>query len=172
MPYRNKEQKVEFMRLYQRRQRVRERDDAFKVLGGKCVHCGNDDYRVLQIDHIKPLLKTKGKHLGLRIKTGLANGTMSTDNLQLLCANCHQIKCHSERTTHYYVTPSLKYYDAEGKVIRCGVCQGEGHSGSVCSQRRYHNRTPEELHAHAVAMGKASGKARRLRQASDMHTPT
>jgi 5-methylcytosine-specific restriction endonuclease McrA len=78
-----------------RNQKIRRRIEVIKILGGKCAVCGIKDYRVLEIDHIIPL------NLGRRRK-GLDRSsdytyrhiieTGNTDNLQLLCANCHTIK--------------------------------------------------------------------------------
>ena len=71
-------------------------------LGGKCLKCGNDDPRVLDIDHIDPEKKNRPAHrkypMGIRVV--LWRGEMG--NLQLLCANCHRIKTHAEhwRTGH------------------------------------------------------------------------
>jgi predicted nucleic-acid-binding Zn-ribbon protein len=63
-------------------------------LGGKCVKCGNDDYRVLQIDHVD------GKGCQERKKLGYNNNYYVVQSIikgerkkyQLLCANCNWIK--------------------------------------------------------------------------------
>jgi 5-methylcytosine-specific restriction endonuclease McrA len=65
-----------------RRVRLRNIED----LGGKCVRCGNDDYRVLEFDHIEEL---RGKPR-VPIRTLIRRGEV--ENLQILCANCHSIK--------------------------------------------------------------------------------
>ena len=60
-------------------------------LGGKCVQCGNDDIRVLDIDHIDSTKKKRPKTTytwSYRIKEWQAN----MENLRLLCANCHRIR--------------------------------------------------------------------------------
>ncbi len=60
-------------------------------LGGKCVKCGFADERALQFDHIqaigrkRPMGWAHYKHLGEAIIAG---------KIQLLCANCNQIKRH------------------------------------------------------------------------------
>lgn len=59
-------------------------------LGGKCSVCGESDHRVLDIDHIDPSQKVRGKSgrgsWGYRFRDWKAN----TGNLRLLCANCHR----------------------------------------------------------------------------------
>ncbi len=67
---------------------------AIGKLGGKCKRCGNNDYRVLQIDHIngggskeRLAIGYKGNYSTLR---EVING--KTKKYQLLCANCNWIK--------------------------------------------------------------------------------
>lgn len=65
-------------------------------LGGRCVECGFDDIRALDIDHIDPKKKTThrtGYTWGRRIKDWLAN----KGNLRLLCANCRRIHTWVQR---------------------------------------------------------------------------
>jgi predicted HNH restriction endonuclease len=65
------------------------RIQALTVLGAKCSVCGNDDHRVLQIDHLLPLAGDKRIQLTTLCRSIIAG---NTNNLQLLCANCHAIK--------------------------------------------------------------------------------
>lgn len=66
-------------------------------LGGKCVRCGFDDPRALQIDHINGNAKddqnNRHQYGGIRI---FRLRKMSDEELrstyQLLCANCNWIK--------------------------------------------------------------------------------
>lgn len=70
------------------------RQDVIKHFGGKCVRCGFDDWRGLQIDHIngdgrKDILNSrqcpiKYHRALLKVEPGIT--------YQLLCANCNQIK--------------------------------------------------------------------------------
>lgn len=62
-------------------------------LGGCiCKHCGIDDYRLLEIDHIfgngKEMPLTKS---GIRLYY-LENPDIAYEELQVLCCNCHRIK--------------------------------------------------------------------------------
>lgn len=62
------------------------------MLGGKCAECGTEDYSVLQIDHINNdghLEFTKGS---FNFAHAIVKGRRKTDDLQLLCANCHHRK--------------------------------------------------------------------------------
>jgi hypothetical protein len=78
-----------------RSRRIAARLALIEKLGGKCVRCGFDDWRGLQIDHVKgggtkELLRLgagKVYRLALENKDG---------HYQLLCANCNQIKRYEE----------------------------------------------------------------------------
>lgn len=72
------------------------------ALGGKCLHCGISDPRVLDIDHIDASKKNKPAHRGYPTPIRLTLWAKEMGNLQLLCANCHRIKTHKEtwRTAH------------------------------------------------------------------------
>lgn len=74
-----------------------------KLLGNCCKHCGTDDKRVLQLDHING----DGKFERKRNKNGncskpkyksildrILNGYVG---LQVLCANCHMIKTYENK---------------------------------------------------------------------------
>lgn len=67
--------------------------EALQLLGGRCVRCGFDDERALQIDHIDAgnhVLCPGGRKYRYAVHRSVIDGTAS--NLQLLCANCHAIK--------------------------------------------------------------------------------
>lgn len=83
------------MRGYEAQYTRNLRFQVLALLGGKCIRCGIDDTRVLQIDHIKG----KGTQLRKTIPSRAlyrdilnANG----EGCQLLCDNCNWIK-RSER---------------------------------------------------------------------------
>lgn len=65
------------------------RKSAIAALGGKCSHCGNDDPRVLQIDHIDGGGNADRKKSRISILNRIISGS---GGFQLLCANCHCIK--------------------------------------------------------------------------------
>jgi 5-methylcytosine-specific restriction endonuclease McrA len=61
-------------------------------LGGKCVRCGIDDRRVLEIDHLDPEAKLRPPHRMYSTPIRIKLWRQEMGNLQLLCANCHRIK--------------------------------------------------------------------------------
>lgn len=90
-----------YQRNYQRKQSRIRRAKLLGMLGGKCTDCGNADFRVLQIDHVKPILrKTRGEMGGTRLTARLLAGSEPVSEVVLRCANCHQIKTYNERTTY------------------------------------------------------------------------
>ena len=97
MSYKETEKQKKYQREWRRKRNDADREKAFSLLGGKCNHCGIVDFRVLQIDHIIPVCGERtDRDAGSRIKQSIANGLRNLDNLQLLCANCHSIKCFNE----------------------------------------------------------------------------
>ena len=77
-----------------RQEKWDKRSRAMDVLGGKCSECGNDDKRVLQIDHVNGggrQHRLFGSGGAEKIVRQIINGTTDRD-YQLLCCNCHQLK--------------------------------------------------------------------------------
>jgi len=75
------------------RQKVLER------LGNKCSRCGFDDWRTLQIDHVKNDGYIERKQLHWRKLYNLILSLPEDElkkNYQLLCANCNWIKKYEE----------------------------------------------------------------------------
>lgn len=97
MAYIEPKKQREYQRLWRRNKVKQEREKCYSILGGKCVRCGISDFRVLQIDHKNPV-KRKSDIIrfetGTRLRQIIANGSRKIKDLQLLCANCHQIKTH------------------------------------------------------------------------------
>lgn len=59
------------------------------MLGGRCQCCGENHTELLTLDHIRPLNgERRVKSLWLK----LWRGTITADNLQLLCAVCNTAK--------------------------------------------------------------------------------
>ena len=83
---------------YQRRNREwahKWRMLALKMLGGVCVHCGYNDWRALEIDHIEGNGAQERKEIrSHKLHKLIANGL--TKGYQILCANCNQIKKRQE----------------------------------------------------------------------------
>ena len=67
------------------------RTEAVNLLGGECAHCGFDDMRALQIDHVNGGGTQESKRLGpVQMYRKIVRG--ETDGYQILCANCNSIK--------------------------------------------------------------------------------
>ena len=67
-----------------------------ELLGSECVRCGNNDFRVLQVDHINgdgAIDRLKSSSYEKYLKEPLE----AIKKLQVLCANCNWIKRHEER---------------------------------------------------------------------------
>ena len=71
----------------------RKRLAVLSLLGNKCVMCGIDDFRVLQIDHIQGGGYKDKKSRTEAYWTTVINSVLKKENkYQLLCANCNWIK--------------------------------------------------------------------------------
>lgn len=98
MPYKDPEKQRKWQALRKRRVNKEDRIKVLDLLGNKCIDCGITDLRVLEVDHIEPILR--GKNSGMSGSNHLKDirlGKVKLDNLQLLCANCHRIKTYNER---------------------------------------------------------------------------
>lgn len=69
---------------------------AIAMLGGRCYRCGIDDWRVLQFDHIHGQRGQRKHERGHHMARMLLAGKVPAQIIQLLCANCHQIKSLEE----------------------------------------------------------------------------
>lgn len=99
MSYKNHDRQKEYQREWRANRRLIERKISFDKLGSKCAKCSNKDFRVLQIDHIVAIRRKiieRNVETGTRMRQRIANGSRDVKNLQLLCANCHQIKTYEE----------------------------------------------------------------------------
>lgn len=82
------------------------------LLGKECVWCGFDDWRGLQIDHINgggcADIKRFGRPKSM-YKYYLNNPDEARAILQILCANCNQIKKYTHDECRIKATPLLEY---------------------------------------------------------------
>lgn len=88
----NKDRLKEYAKKHQREIRK----TLIILMGGKCVKCGFDDERALQIDHIhgggyKERKEATSKNFNRRAIKSVKN---NEGVFQLLCANCNWIKRH------------------------------------------------------------------------------
>ena len=71
--------------------------DLVKELGGCCVKCKIDDFRVLEIDHIDPSKKIRPKNRQYNWTRRFKDWEANKGNLRLLCANCHRLHTWKQR---------------------------------------------------------------------------
>ena len=98
------------MKLYYRKNpkkqsAYRQRETLISSLGGKCVKCGFDDIRALQIDHINGGGEQQQKIFGGKYyvyKYYNEHPELADKEVQILCANCNWIKRQEEKELHKY----------------------------------------------------------------------
>ena len=94
--------------------RNRQRELYYKVFQiryqGRCVKCGNTDYRVLDFDHIDP--STKIDSISGLVSRGSAWWRIEEElaKCQLLCANCHRVKTFEKQAKHDFELEYLIEY--------------------------------------------------------------
>lgn len=71
------------------------REAVIRLLGGRCVVCGETDLDVLVIDHIVPIRRGKRRTKSGRVKP--VPHRVGDSNLQVLCANDHARKSAREQ---------------------------------------------------------------------------
>ena len=79
-------------RKYERKKRLELRLRVLNKYGNSCIKCGFSDYRALQIDHVNGGGGKEIKKFKVRGEYYQHLLTDKTNNYQLLCANCNQIK--------------------------------------------------------------------------------
>lgn len=90
------------------RHRANDRAELYSIFGAACLRCGNDDRRVLELDHIHGggnaereagrMDKTCGRKM-------IEYARSHKEMFQLLCANCHRIKSWEDRERRYGPIP-------------------------------------------------------------------
>ena len=88
---------IENQRLHARRWNHRQKLAVFEALGSRCILCGFNDKRALQVDHVngkgrqeRRLLNKPGAMYFRYILNSIQAG--EHNKYQLLCANCNWIK--------------------------------------------------------------------------------
>lgn len=101
--YRNDPKRIAYRKEYRIRvkpkitqERQEEKKKVMDAMGGKCVQCGFNNYKALQIDHINGdghLDKNGGRGYGFKYYTRVLTSFLNKEGrYQLLCANCNWIK--------------------------------------------------------------------------------
>lgn len=96
MAYKDLEKQKEYQRKWQQARNLAVKLAVVKMMGGECVRCGIKDFRVLQIDHIRPILRKNGGSSATNMTRLIHRGIVPLNEVQLLCANCHSVKTYEE----------------------------------------------------------------------------
>lgn len=72
------------------------RSRVLEFLGGKCVQCGIDDWRVLQVDHVNGGGRREVRSLGGCTYSFWRRVFKFPAEYQILCANCNWIKVYEK----------------------------------------------------------------------------
>lgn len=98
MPYKNPTKQKYVQRIDASNRYYIKRFTVIQFLGGKCSGCDEDDFRCLQIDHIIPILRERGKANAANITVmDVFMDRIDVEDLQVLCANCHAKKSFADR---------------------------------------------------------------------------
>lgn len=95
MAYKDKEKQREFQRNWKRKVNLETKLKALEILGGKCKNCDVTDFRCIQFDHIVP--EFRGNNISNQsfiVARKIILGTLTEEQIQPLCANCHAIKTY------------------------------------------------------------------------------
>ena len=114
--YRKRPQYKEQHSKYMTRRSSMNRLKVLELMGGKCVKCGISDYRLLEISHKngdgyleRRGLNGKKMHGGWATAYAILRGWRQTDDLELLCSNCHILYEYEKGFRRTVFTPHKKY---------------------------------------------------------------
>lgn len=102
MPYKDVVKHRESQRAWAARHKIVSRSKAMEILGGECVDCGNRDVRVLQFDHIIPVMRKRSGSNSYKVALAIVRGTLNSKEIALRCANCHVLKTIDDRKLFNY----------------------------------------------------------------------
>lgn len=108
MAYKNPETQRKYMKKYQKTHRAsvrkacrdytaRKRQAILAFMGGKCVICGFDDWRALQVDHVNGGGTKEWARVNSPARFEMIKA--NPQNYQLLCANHNWIKKYERDET-------------------------------------------------------------------------
>jgi hypothetical protein len=101
------------------------------LLGGKCRDCGEENFSVLEIDHIYNDGDTDRKYYSCLDKRYLSNPKRAKERLQILCKQCHENK-------HHPVIEDYKPFTTSGKmkILYKSIKMLEGTNQNPVSRQR------------------------------------
>lgn len=101
MPYKDPNKQKYVQRIDASNRYYIKRFAVIQFLGGSCSECGEDDFRCLQLDHIKPVLRKRGQiNAGNITVMNVFMDRIDVEDLQVLCANCHTKKSFDDRIVY------------------------------------------------------------------------
>lgn len=124
---RNRKANPKLANLQARNSRANSRLRAIQHLGNACCKCYVDDYRVLQIDHVKGNGADERRTLP-NYRSGLYKRVLEhTQDYQCLCCNCNFIKRTLNRESTRTPNPNSRWAKLRTKVLnafgsQCIIC--------------------------------------------------
>ncbi|KKR07004.1 MAG: hypothetical protein UT33_C0006G0080 [Candidatus Peregrinibacteria bacterium GW2011_GWC2_39_14] len=106
MSYKNPETRKRCQAKSFRERKAKARCEIIEMLGNKCSKCGFEDERALCLDHVNGGGKKEQKKFGgSYIMQILKRIKLGSEEYQLLCCNCNQIKKidNKEDTSRKYI---------------------------------------------------------------------
>ena len=88
---------LEINREKRRKNNFKRRLEILSFLGNKCSRCSNEDWRVLQVDHVNGGGSKERRSLGNSASSLKKKVHENPSNYQLLCANCNWIKRYENK---------------------------------------------------------------------------
>jgi hypothetical protein len=86
-------EKRKYFSAWERKRQSQWRTRLLMFMGGECTKCQNNDYRVLQIDHVHGGGSKDRRENPVSSAFNMAKKVFAKpDDFQLLCANCNWIK--------------------------------------------------------------------------------
>ena len=105
---------------YSKKYRESLRDKAFLIFGNKCSRCGENNFLVLTIDHIKPIGK-KRKNICSIYSEIIRFPIKSKNKYQLLCRNCNWKKCIQNNERNVEEEPMKPHIQQLYKMVRANT---------------------------------------------------
>lgn len=99
------------MRWYKWQSRMNARAEVHAIFGSRCARCGNDDWRVLELDHVAGggnADRVSGRIDKAYSRPMIEFARANRQLFQLLCANCHRIKTWEDREAERAAFPEIR----------------------------------------------------------------
>lgn len=121
---------AEYMRTYMKTRYHARRDEAFAILGGKCVICGTTES--LEVDHIDRSKKTMEFDVMRSVSRDRFLAELKL--CQLLCHDHHEVKTAAENSVEHGAGKTGK------KNCYCELCKPLKYAANKEYKRRYRDK--------------------------------